>query len=267
MHPVAFKIGSLTIYWYGLMTVVAYLVVLGIMKYTRRFEDLDQDTALDCTIYAIAGGVSGARLLYVLMNYKLYLDKPLDALNIREGGLSWYGALIGGVFAIWILSLVKKMSFPKLIDFTAVHGVIALAVGRVGCFLNGCCYGRVSDLPWAADFSAAHIDGRRHPTQLYESILLVIFFLILLKLWKYKKFDGEMTLAAFFFNGVSRFTVEFFRDNTPDQYIFSGGLSLAQYFAIVMMVAFPLIIIHYRKKAGAGESSGIGAKKTESMID
>ncbi len=254
MHPVAFKLGSFTIYWYGLMTVIAYAVVLVSMKYTRRYEDLDPDTALDCSIYAIIGGVLGARLLYTMINFSDYIQRPLEIIKIREGGLSWYGALMGGALAIFILSRVRKKSFPRLIDFTAVHGVIALAVGRIGCFLNGCCYGRVTQVPWGVEFTGAQLEGIRHPTQLYETILLVAAFIILLRWWPHKKFDGEMTLGAFFFNGLSRFIMEFFRYNTPDQYPGGGMLSLAQYFAILLILIFPVIIIANRRKASAGEN-------------
>ncbi|MFP4498092.1 MAG: prolipoprotein diacylglyceryl transferase [Vulcanimicrobiota bacterium] len=248
MHPVALKIGNFTIYFYGLMMVVAYIVVLLVMKSTRQIEKFDMDTALDCSIYAIIGGVIGSRLLYVFLNFKDYLEKPLQILNVREGGLSWHGALIGGFIALLMLAAKKKMPVWKLSDFTSVHVTVALAIGRIGCFLNGCCYGKLTDCPLGVEFKSAHIEGLRHPTQLYESALLIVTFFILLWWWKRKKFDGEMTLAMFGTYGVIRLIVEFFRYNTPDQYPGASPLSLAQLFSILLILGCTAAIIYFRKK-------------------
>jgi phosphatidylglycerol:prolipoprotein diacylglycerol transferase len=235
------------------MTVAAYLIIILIMTRTRKMEGFDMETAMDCTIYSIVGGVLGARLFYVALNYQAYAGHPGNILNIREGGLSWFGAMIGGFAGMAALSAVRKIPLGKVADFTGIHGTIALAVGRIGCFLNGCCYGRESTLPWAVEFREAHIHGHRHPTQLYESALLVLAFFLLLWWWKRKKFDGEIILASFGLNGLARFLIEFFRDNTPDQYLSPGSFSLAQYFGLGIFLLFASIIIIKRKKLSSQE--------------
>lgn len=265
MHRIAFSIYGFNVYWYGLMMVTAYIICMLVIRRTRHYENIDMDTAIDSTIYAIIGGVIGSRLAYVLLNLNYYLKHPLVIVNVREGGLSWHGAMIGALISIYILSRVKKISYGKLIDFISVNSTIALAVGRWGCFLNGCCYGSECNVPWAVEFKDAGIAGLRHPTQLYESFMLIISFFILLYWWKRKKFDGEMTFALFGIYGIIRFIVEIFRFNTPEQYYsfsvpFSSGaslisMSLAQYFSIVIFIICAVVIIYKRKSSKGAERS------------
>jgi len=218
------------------------------MKFTRKYENLTMDDAVDVTIYAIVGGVTGARLIYVFLNIKHFISTPLHIFYIREGGLSWHGGLLGGFLGLVVLHFVRKIPLGKICDFGAVHITIGLAIGRIGCFLNGCCYGKVTHVPWAIEFKGAVIPGLRHPTQLYESFLLVIAFLFLLWWWKRKKFDGEMTMMMLALYGIIRFVVEIFRYNTPNQYLFGGSLSLAQYFSILLTIIFGTIIFIKRRK-------------------
>jgi len=243
LHPIAFKIGGFPIYFYGIMMVVAYLVVLFIMRYTRRYEGFTYEEAIDVTIFAIAGGVIGARLFYVALNIGIFIKEPLHIFFVREGGLSWYGALLGGFLGMVALHIFKKMPLGKVCDFASVHITLGLVIGRIGCFLNGCCYGKITDVPWAVEFRGAGLPGLRHPTQLYESFLLVMAFLFMLWLWKRKKFDGEMAMLMFASYGAIRFFVEFFRENTMDQYPGGSTLSLAQYLSISLFIVFTVLII------------------------
>jgi phosphatidylglycerol---prolipoprotein diacylglyceryl transferase len=247
LHPIAFKIGTFSIYYYGLMTVVAYATILMLLPRLKKYEDLDIETAIDITVFAVAGGVTGARLFYTLINFNTYVHQPLHIINIREGGLSWHGALLGGFIGLAILSKIKKISLGKITDFASVVVTLGLAIGRIGCFLNGCCYGRITTLPWGVEFKGMGLHGLRHPTQIYESLLLVVAFFLLLWWWKRKKFDGEMTMAMFGIYGIIRFFVEIFRENTPDQYLGGHALSLAQYLSILLSVVFALLIFFKRK--------------------
>jgi phosphatidylglycerol:prolipoprotein diacylglycerol transferase len=237
------------------MMVVSYIVTLIAMKYTHNIEKLTYDEAVDVTIYSIAGGVIGARLFYVALNMGTFLKSPIHILYLREGGLSWHGAMIGGFLGLYLMHLLKKIPMGRIADYAAVHGTLALAIGRIGCFLNGCCYGKECSLPWAVDFSEAGIHGHRHPTQIYEALLLVVCFIVFLWWWKKKKFDGEMTILMFATYGVIRFIVEFFRDNTANQYPGGFELSLAQYFSLVIIVVCSAILIIKRNKAKTAKQS------------
>jgi phosphatidylglycerol:prolipoprotein diacylglycerol transferase len=265
VHPIAFKIGSFPIYFYGLMMVVAYVVTLLTVRYTKKFEDLDTETAVDVTIYAILGGVLGARVLYVLLNFHEYLASPLQIFNVREGGLSWHGAMIGGLIGTLILAKIKKMPLGKITDYASVHTTLGLAIGRIGCFLNGCCYGKPSNLPWAVEFTGTRIPFHRHPTQLYESILMIITFFFCLYWWRKKKFHGEMTCILFLSYGIVRFIVEFFRENTPNQYLFNIPISQAQYFSIVLIIICSIIIYIKRKNSSEQEMTDYSEKESLQM--
>lgn len=251
------------------MMVVAYLLVLFLIKYTRFYEGFTYEEGVDVTIFAIAGGVIGARLFYVGLNLGTFLKQPEHIMYIREGGLSWHGGLIGGFLGMVALHLWKKMPLGKIADFASVHATIALAVGRIGCFLNGCCYGKECNVPWAVEFKGAGIHGLRHPTQIYESLMLIVCFIGMLWWWKKKKFNGEMTLLMFSSYGLVRFIVEIFRENTPDQY--PGGLpfSLAQYFSVFLMVACAAAIIIKRlriKEPLKSDSQGVEKDKENGAV-
>ena len=249
MHPIAFKIGNFPIYFYGVMMVAAYLTVLILVKFTHKFEGFTVEEAVDITIYAVAGGVIGARIFYAFLNFGKFIKAPLHVFFVREGGLSWHGGLMGAFIALLIFSKLKKVSLGKVCDYAAVHSVIALAVGRIGCFLNGCCYGKECSVPWAVEFKGANLPGLRHPTQLYESFMLIAAFLFLIWWWKRKKFNGEMTMIMFILYGIIRFIVEFFRENTPDQYLMGIPLSLAQYLSLAFILIFGILVVVKRKKA------------------
>ncbi len=248
MHPIAFKIGNFPIYFYGVMMVVSYLTVLVIVNFTHKLEGFTMDEAVDITIFAVAGGVIGARLFYVALNMGKFLQSPIHIIFVREGGLSWHGGLIGAFIALVILHYMRKLPLGKICDYAAVHSVIALAIGRIGCFLNGCCYGKECGCNWGVEFKEAGITGLRHPTQLYESFMLIIAFIFLLWWWKRKKFDGEMTMIMFALYGVIRFIVEIFRENTPNQYLFGLPVSLAQYLSLALIAVFSVIVFVKRKK-------------------
>lgn len=260
MHPIAFKIGSFPIYFYGVMMVLAYLTVIIIMKYTHKIEGFTYDQAIDISIYSIVGGVLGARLLFVFLNMSKFMKDPLHIIFVREGGLSWHGGLMGGFVGMLLLHFFKKMPLGKICDYAAVHVTIALAVGRIGCFLNGCCYGKIANVPWAVEFTGANLAGHRHPTQIYESLMLVVCFVFMLYWWKNKKFDGEMTFLMFASYGLVRFIVEIFRDNTSNQYFWGIPISLAQYFSIILMVVFSVIIYFRRRSISASQKCVVDNK-------
>jgi phosphatidylglycerol---prolipoprotein diacylglyceryl transferase len=247
VQPIAFRIGNFPIYFYGLMMVIAYIIVFLIMRKTRKHENLSLETALDTTIFIIIGGVVGARIFYILLNLGEYIHTPLSFFNVREGGLSWHGALIGGLIGAFLLARAKKLPLGVVSDFAAVHSTIALAIGRMGCFMNGCCYGKPTSYFTGVHFTAAGLAHPRHPTQIYEALLMVVSFFILLSWWKKKKFNGELTLLMFSMYGIVRFIVEFFRDNTADQYIGLTNLSLAQYLSIAMTLGCGIVLYVKRK--------------------
>src|SRR3989339_688866 len=176
MYPELFKIGSLTIYSYGLFVAIGFLAATYIAGRRAKAAGILPEKIMDINIYTFLAGIIGARILYVLTESKYYMKSPGEILKIWEGGLVFYGALIGGVlFYFWY---VKRQKLDALLVGDIIIPAVALgqAIGRLGCFMRGCCYGRESNI-----FGIVFKDIRepRIPTQLIESaaVLAVFFFL------------------------------------------------------------------------------------------
>jgi len=242
VHRVLFTLnlpylGPVDIYTYGVMMVLAFLFALTwALKFTKP-RDIEPETVLDLSIYVLIGGIIGARLVFVLMNYDLFTDNFWGIFNLRKGGLAWYGAVIAGIIAGLIFSRRHKISFWKLADIFAAPIIIGLAIGRIGCFFNGCCYGTPTDLPWGVVFPEVVYDAgiARHPTQIYESIMNIIIFYALNVIDKKKTFQGETFCCFIGLYGVVRFIIEFFREWTSVATPPVMGLNLAQITSIVLV--------------------------------
>ena len=153
MHPILFKLGPITIYSYGLMIALGIMVGLFLARRQAKREGIDPDKILDITLYVLLAALIGARLLFVFMNFAEYVDEPLRILKIWEGGLVFYGGLLPAVaIGIWY---IKRLGLPlwQIADILAPSLAIGHAMGRIGCFFAGCCYGGACDLPWAVTFT------------------------------------------------------------------------------------------------------------------
>ena len=242
MHPVLFEFGTIKVYSYGFMMVVAYFFALGFIYMYAPKVKMNRNDAIDMSIIAFVSGILGARLVYVLINLKQYSSDWSQIFEFQRGGLSWHGGVLGGVLAIIIYCKFKKYSIPKALDLILTPAVAGLGIGRIGCFLNGCCYGKSCSLPWAMSFPHHKHPHPVHPTQLYELIMDFVAFGFLLFWWKKRKFNGENSLMMAAIYSVIRFIVEFYRYNTPDQMI--HGLSLAQWVSVgAFVILVPLILI------------------------
>src|SRR4030043_1413495 len=197
MHPILFRFGPLTIHTYGLLVAVGFLIGLGFAVRQARKEGTPADKIIDLGFYILLSAIIGLRLFFILINASHYIKNPLDIFKIWEGGLVFYGGVLLAVpTAIWY---VKKngLGIWRTADVFAPSIAIGHALGRLGCFFAGCCYGKTAEaLPWAVRFtyseSLAQIGIPLHPTQLYESAGEFINFLILIALRKNKAFKGQL---------------------------------------------------------------------------
>lgn len=211
MKPVLLAFGPFHLYSYGLSIAVGVLTALFLMKRRSAKEGfLGPDILFDMTSTVLLWGFAGARLFYVVQNLPYYWNEPLKIFAVWEGGLVFYGGAITAVTGFWLLTRRKKLPFWRSLDFLIPYGVLTHAFGRIGCFLNGCCYGKGCDLPWAVKFPG--LASPVHPTQLYEAFYDLLLFFFLSHRRKQVHFDGQISLLYFVLYGMGRYLIEFLRE-------------------------------------------------------
>ena len=244
---VAFSIGSFSVGWYGIMVALAVITLVAWALFSIRKDKLiTPEMVINAAIVGIPSGIIFSRFLHVVDLWDYYMANPGKI--IGGEGLSIWGAVLGAIIGIWIFSLInKKFSFGHIADILAPGIILAQAIGRVGCTLNGCCYGKPTDLPWAIVYTNPSTHGLIgipvHPTQIYEIIFNLIVFGILLLLRKRLRPDGSLFLIYLTLYSVWRLGIDFIRDGTP----FLFGLHQAQVVSIViLLITIPLLAIRTR---------------------
>ncbi len=240
MHPIAFQLGPLTIHWYGVMIALAFLAGLWTATRRARRENISGETIADVVLWLMVGGILGARIVYVATYWKdEFAVQPFSEIfMIQHGGLVYYGGLIGATIAGIICNHWKKLPFWKTSDVLAPSIALGSVFGRIGCLLNGCCYGRACNLPWAIRFPAGHPTGGLpvHPTEIYDALDNFILYLLLAWLFRRKKFDGQVFATYLIGYAITRTIMEYFRgDYPPDQIHF--GLTPGE------LISIPVFII------------------------
>ena len=247
INPITFTVGPISVAWYGIMVALAVLtMVLWVLREVKKGADISYDTAFSMALVGIPSGIIFSRLLHVIDLWSSYYSQHPGEI-IGGSGLSIYGAVLGAALGIWIYSKIRKLPFGYLADVIAPGIILAQAVGRVGCVLNGCCYGVETRVFCAIVYtnpeSLGPIGVPVHPMQIYEIIYNLVVFGILLKLRGRFKPDGSLFLIYLSLYAIWRFSVDFIRDGTP----FLFGLHQAQVIAlIVLAIALPLLVLRTR---------------------
>jgi len=243
IDPVAF----LNIRWYGIFVALAIIVIiLWLVWQVRKGANLSYETIFTAALVGIPSGIVLARLLHVIDLWDYYIQNPREI--IGGSGLTAYGAVLGAALGIWIYSKFSKLQFGYFADLVAPAVIVAQAViGRIGCTVNGCCYGVKTSLPWGIVYthpdSLGPLGVAVHPTQVYELIFGLIVFGILLKLRGRFKPDGSLFLIYLGLYSVWRIGIDFLREGTP--FLFS--LHQAQVIAIIVLViTVPLLVLRTR---------------------
>jgi len=218
MHPIAAKIGPFTIYSYGVMVAIAFLFGFFIASREAVRKGVKAELVYDMGFYLLAGSIIGARVYYIIFfGLKDFLADPVSALKLWQGGLAIHGGIIGGIISGVIFARARRVSFWLLADLAAPSVILGQAIGRIGCFLNGCCFGTPTDLPWGVVFPEGSIPWytfgtqHLHPSQLYSSLYGLILFLILHWRLKRKAFDGQVVGLLFMIEAVFRYAIEYIR--------------------------------------------------------
>ncbi len=248
IDPIALKFGPITIYWYGLMYLIGFLGAFGCCYQSRLAQSTPwkTDEIMDLFFYAAWGVILGGTWGYLLFyDPQMFLQDPLRALRFWEAGRSFHGGLLGVVIALMIFARVHKRALLDIGDFIAPAVPIGLATGRVGNFINGELWGRVTDMPWGIVFPGAG-SLPRHPSQLYEFGTEGVGLFIILY-WYTRKPRPRGAASGLFLAGygVFRFLVEFFREPDADQgYLALGWVTKGQVLSLPMIL-IGLVILFY----------------------
>jgi len=249
---ILFSIGNIHIYTWGLVFIISFLISFFLAKkYTKNI--LEEKHFLNIMLLILIGIIVGIRLLYVFINFSYYIADPIKILAFNEGGSSSFGGFLAVLF-VWLYIKKHKLNFAKILDAFAPWIVLALALGRIGCFLAWDDFGIASSLPWAVN-----ADGvARHPTQIYLLIANLIVFWIILKLQKKKeklptenksilRADGSIFLFMILYYAINRFFIDFLR--VYQQKEFFLHLAVSQWFSLVFIIIASLILISMKKKS------------------
>lgn len=246
-------LGPFSLHTYGLLLVAALLAALWLAGRLARKERLDPQKVQDLGIASIIAGLVGAKLLLVIVDFDQYRQSPRALLDVLQSGGVFYGGLLGGIPVAWWY--IRKHALPLFPTLDVLAPAVALgqAVGRLGCFFAGCCYGSSSTAPWAVIF---HDEGAHalvgvplgiplHPSQLYESLGAFILLFGLLAVLRNRRFQGQVFAIYLLSYAVLRFTLEFWRGDVARGTVFGGALSTSQFIAIVVvfltLAVLPLI--------------------------
>jgi phosphatidylglycerol:prolipoprotein diacylglycerol transferase len=262
MHPILFDFHGLTIYSYGVLLAAAYLLGLQFALVRARRRGLDGQRVMDLGIWIIVSALIGAKLLLLIVDHKQF-STPRDLLGLARSGGVFYGGLIAAVVVALIYLRRHKLPLWTTTDVFAPGIALGHVVGRMGCLLAGCCFGRPTSVPWAVTFrdpAAAVNVGTPlgiplHPTQLYEAAaeLLILAFLLL---WERRgrPFPGRTFWSYMLLYGVSRFIIEFYRGD-PRGMVFDA-LSTSQFVSVILVpLSIVMLVLLSRRDAPTRHSA------------
>jgi len=252
MYPVLIKIGPLTIHTYGFLIAAAFLLGLWLAVRQAKKTGISHDKIIDLGFYTLVAGLVGSRLFFIGTNLSYFAAHPLDVVKIWEGGLVFYGGMLfAAPTALWY---ARKNGLPiwRTVDIWAPSIAIGHAIGRIGCFCAGCCYGRPAEgIPWSVTFTVPEtlaIQGvPLHPSQLYESGAELVNFVILITLRRFQSFHGQLFWVYILNYSIIRSVVELFRGDVERGFIISG-FSVSQGISVLMFLTAVVMIVRLRKK-------------------
>ncbi len=252
INPVLLDLGPVKVHWYGVMYLIAFSIAwgLGILRAKQAHRGWNKDQVGDLIFFGALGVVLGGRIGYMLFyNFSSLLDDPLSLFKVWQGGMSFHGGLLGVTIALWFFARRHQKTFFQVADFVAPLVPLGYAAGRIGNFINGELWGRVTDVPWGMVFPQAG-ELPRHASMLYQAFLEGIAIFVIL--WFYSnKPRPPMAVSALFLIcfGVFRFFNEFFRE--PDAhlgFIAFGWLTMGQLLSVPLIVAGGLLFWWVHKK-------------------
>ena len=276
MFPTIYKIGTLGFHSWGLMVMLGFIGAFALVSRRVPTVGVDPDKMVGMYLWIVVGGLLGSRLLHFTMAEPAkFFSHPLVFFDLGQGGFAFYGGVIGGTLAGAIFALVRRMPPWKIADIAAPSIMLGLSIGRVGCFLAGCCHGRVVGKPVASTLwslpggSVVTVHGAPwmalvfkpdvgvgdifnvpiYPTQVWESFSAMMLVLFLGKMWKsWRRFDGQVLAAMLVLYAIVRSTIEYFRGDVIRGIDYFGFMSTSQVVSVAMvLLAVVIVVVRYRK--------------------
>ncbi len=266
--PLPFFQKYIPIYSYGFMLMVAFLVAIAVARWRARKEGIDPTRITDIGIYLVCAGIVGARIFFIIQFFEDYKNNLFSVFKIYEGGLVYYGGLFAGALTLFLYVRKHRLPVLKLFDIITPSIALGLGFGRIGCFLNGCCFGKLAThIPWAVQFprtidKTGMIDGSPaflhqyelglvhlsdthtlpiHPTQLYSFLSDVVLFFLLNAFFKYRKKDGEVLILFGIVYPIIRYSMELLRNDTP---LFFNFFTIAKIISIsIFIISITLFVV------------------------
>lgn len=257
MHPDLFSIGPVTLHAYGLFAAVGLFVALAVAVRIGKAEGIPTPIVVDMGFVMILSAVIGSRALYVLANLSYFGQRPLDALKVWHGGLIFSGGLLAALFAMGWFAKRHALPFLKIGDVWAPAAALGQAIGRIGCFMAGCCYGKPTSAFWGITFTDPDSFAPRgvplHPTQIYASLGGLAVFAILALLSRKKKFDGQVLLWFLILHSTVQLFLERFRGDDRGLFL-NSQMTPSQLLATLTLMAavVGVGVLSSRRRAAAG---------------
>ncbi|WP_040214061.1 prolipoprotein diacylglyceryl transferase [Clostridium polynesiense] len=250
MRPVLFRIFGIEVYGYGLMIALGIISGILLLNYRAKKRGYNEDNILNMALLAVAGGILGGKLLYIITDYKAVLQNPSMIIKNFGEGFVIYGAIMGGGIAVYLYCRTKHWNIYKILDLAVPSVAIGQGFGRIGCFFAGCCYGAPTNSPLSCEFPAggfAPAGIHLHPTQIYSSVFnfLLAFFLLWYDNKKERK--GRTFSLYLIIYSIGRFLIEIIR-NDPRGSV--GVFSTSQFIAIFTLL-LGIIVFYITRNKGS----------------
>jgi phosphatidylglycerol:prolipoprotein diacylglycerol transferase len=270
MHPDFMSIGPLTIHSYGVMMALGFVAGLANWIWLGKRQGHSVQFCTDLMFWVMVAGIVGARIAYVMENWSYYAADPASIIRVDQGGLVFYGGFVAAGGAVVLFAKRHQVGLIRLFDLVVTSVPLAHALGRVGCFLNGCCFGRCTtarlhvafpahSIPWLSQLRAGQIEDTAasslpvHPVQLYEAGFNLTVYALLVWLFHRRLRTGVITAVYLMLYAIGRFTLEFMRGDRADR-VAVEQLSIGQFVSLVVFAVGLILLLVLKKSPEPGEA-------------
>ena len=252
VSPTAVTIGDFSIYWYGIIIAVGFILAVAYCMRIAKYHNVNEDKLLNCTIVGLITAVVGARLYYVAFSWDSFKDNPVRIFNIHSGGLAIYGGLIGALIGGLTVAKIQKMKILPVLDVAVLGFLIGQGIGRWGNFTNQEAFGAETNLPWRMVSENTGGVGV-HPCFFYESVWCLLGF-VLLHIFqkKFQKYDGQIFYLYLVWYGFERMFVEGLRADSL--YLPFANVRVSQLLSFLLFLTGVAMLIVNRKKVKISNS-------------